>query len=78
MPVRVEKNGYVTTVILDRKEVRNAVDRQTAQALADAFRAFDEDEEARVGVFWGAAFVPRCVCSPQPLRVERSHAGIAG
>ena len=38
MSVSVEKNGPVTTVIFSRPEVRNAVDRATAQALADAFR----------------------------------------
>src|SRR5712672_279147 len=54
MPVRVEKQGPVTTVILDRPEVRNAVDRIAAQALADAFRAFDADAQARVAVLWGA------------------------
>ncbi|MCW2953452.1 MAG: enoyl-CoA hydratase/isomerase [Conexibacter sp.] len=52
--VRVERNGSVTTVILDRPEVRNAVDRPTAEALADAFRAFDADAEAAVAVLWGA------------------------
>ena len=51
--VRSEKDGPVTTVILDRKERKNAVDRPTAEALADAFRAFDADEEARVGVLAG-------------------------
>ena len=53
MTVSVEKNGPVTTVILDRQDVRNAVDRPTAEALAEAFRAFDADEEARVAVLWG-------------------------
>ncbi|GHG93185.1 crotonase/enoyl-CoA hydratase family protein [Comamonas sp. JC664] len=53
MSVRVEKNGPVTTVILHRPEVRNAVDGATAQALADAFRAFDADPDARVGVLHG-------------------------
>ncbi len=53
MPVRVDKQGPVTTVILDRANVRNAVDRDTAAALADAFREFDADESAKVGVFWG-------------------------
>ena len=51
--VRVEKNGPVTTVVLNRPSVRNAVNNETAQALADAFRAFDADEEALVGVLWG-------------------------
>jgi enoyl-CoA hydratase len=54
MSVRVEKDGAVTVVALDRPEVRNAVDRDTAQALADAFRAFDADETARVAVLAGA------------------------
>src|SRR3954451_409582 len=53
MAVRTEKAGPVTTVILDRPERRNAVDRETAQALADAFRAFDADASAKVGVFFG-------------------------
>lgn len=44
----------MTTVILNRPEVRNAVDRETAEALAEAFRAFEKDEEARVGVLTGA------------------------
>src|SRR3954464_6990575 len=51
--VRVERSGRVTTVILDRPLAKNAVDRPTAEALADAFRAFDADPEARVGVLFG-------------------------
>ena len=47
MAVRSERNGPVTTVVLDRPEARNAVDGPTAQALADAFRAFDADPDAR-------------------------------
>lgn len=54
MSVRVERQGFVTTVILERPAVRNAVDRATADALADAFRAFEADDEARVAVLWGA------------------------
>ncbi|HUO94456.1 MAG TPA: crotonase/enoyl-CoA hydratase family protein [Rhizomicrobium sp.] len=52
--VRIERDGFVTTVILDRPEVRNAVDRPTAEALADAFVAFERDTDARVAVLWGA------------------------
>src|SRR5512135_3446333 len=51
--VRVERSGPVVTVILDRPAQKNAVDRDTAQALADAFRAFDADDTARVGVLYG-------------------------
>ncbi len=53
MAVIVEKDGPVTTVILSRPEVRNAVDRQTAVALAEAFRTFEADEQALVAVFSG-------------------------
>jgi enoyl-CoA hydratase len=51
--VRTERKGAVTTVVLSRPAARNAVDGPTAQALADAFRAFDADEEAAVAVLWG-------------------------
>ncbi len=51
--VRVERSGPVTTVILSRPEKRNAVDGPTATALADAFRAFDEDDSASVAVLYG-------------------------
>lgn len=55
--VRIERRGPVTTVILDRPRVRNAVDGPTAAALAAAFRAFDADESARVAVLYGAGGV---------------------
>jgi enoyl-CoA hydratase len=53
MSVRVERRGPVTTVILSRPHVRNAVDGPTAAALAQAFRDFDADPAAEVGVLWG-------------------------
>jgi enoyl-CoA hydratase len=53
MPVRVTKEGPITTVTLNRPEVRNAVDRETGTAMADAFRAFDLDPDACVGILYG-------------------------
>jgi enoyl-CoA hydratase len=53
MSVRVERAGSVTTVVVSRPEVRNAVDRPTADALVAAFQAFDADESALVAVLWG-------------------------
>ena len=50
MAIRVERDGPVLTVLLDRPAARNAVDRATAEELAEAFRAFDADDELRVGV----------------------------
>jgi enoyl-CoA hydratase len=44
----------VTTVVIDRPEVRNAVDRATAEALAAAFREFDDDPSASAAVLCGA------------------------
>ncbi len=54
MTVRVERAGPVTTVIMDRPEVRNAVDGPAAAALAAAFREFEADEAASVAVLWGS------------------------
>lgn len=54
MTVRAERRGPVVTVVLDRPEARNAVDGETATALADAFRAFEADGGAAVAVLWGA------------------------
>jgi enoyl-CoA hydratase len=54
MSVRTEKQGPVTTVIIDHPERRNAVDRPTATALADAFCAFEADPDSAVAVLWGA------------------------
>ena len=53
MSVKIEKNGAVTTVIINRPEVRNAIDQATAQALVDAFEAFDRDPSAYVAVLCG-------------------------
>lgn len=52
--VRVEQDGPITTVILDRPEAANAVNRTTADALSAAFKAFAADETALVAVLWGA------------------------
>ena len=53
MPVRVERRGRVLTVIHSRPEARNAVAPEHAQALYEAFVAFNSDEAADVAVFWG-------------------------
>src|SRR5581483_2404967 len=52
-PVRVERNGAVTTVIINRPEARNAVNGPTASALYTAFDEFDRDDSASVAVLWG-------------------------
>src|SRR3954451_18565776 len=54
MPVRIEHRNRVTVVTIDRPDVRNAVDGETAEELADAFRRFDGDEHHDVAVLTGA------------------------
>jgi len=54
MAVYVERNGPVTTVIMERPNARNAVDPETADALVAAFEAFNGDPDARAGVFFGS------------------------
>ncbi|MDH4146288.1 MAG: crotonase/enoyl-CoA hydratase family protein [Acidimicrobiia bacterium] len=45
---------HVLVVSIERPEVRNAVDRPTANLLADAFRRFDADGDLAVAVLTGA------------------------
>lgn len=52
--VQIRRDGDVVVVTLNRPDVRNAVDAATAQALYDAFVAFEADASARVAVFHGA------------------------
>jgi enoyl-CoA hydratase len=54
MNVDVEHIGRVTVVTINRPERKNAVDRDTAAELADAFRAFDADDAQDVAVLTGA------------------------
>lgn len=54
MSIRIERQGAVTTVIIDRPAARNAIDRATAASLAAAFREFDADPSASVAVLCGS------------------------
>ncbi len=53
MSVKTFKQGDITTIILHRPDVKNAVDGPTATALENAFREFEADAEAKVAVFYG-------------------------
>ncbi len=63
--VVVEKKEAVTTIIINRPEVRNAVDRNTGEALAEAFRDFEEDDTSKVAVLTGAG---GCFCAGADLK----------
>jgi len=67
--VSCEMDGRVAVVTLDRPEVANAIDAPTALALADAFRRFDADEDARVAVLTGANGT---FCAGADLKAMRS------
>ena len=54
MAVHYEADGPLAIVTIDRPDVRNAVDRETAEALAAAFRTFEEDETLAVAILTGA------------------------
>jgi enoyl-CoA hydratase len=54
MAVHYDIDGAVAVVTIDRPEVANAVDRPTAEELADAFRRFDADQDLSVAVLTGA------------------------
>ncbi|MQY19143.1 crotonase/enoyl-CoA hydratase family protein [Nocardia macrotermitis] len=73
MSVRIERNGPVFTVVLDRPEARNAVDGPTADALADAFREFEADPAAAVAVLWGAGGTFCAGADLKGLGTERSN-----
>jgi enoyl-CoA hydratase len=72
MTVRIEHDGPVTIVTIDRPEVRNAVDRVTAEALADAFRDFDADDDRMVAVLSGAGGT---FCAGADLKAIDARAG---
>jgi enoyl-CoA hydratase/carnithine racemase len=54
MEVEVERKGRVYTVIINRPEVKNAINYHTSVLLAKAFREFEADDEMYAAVLWGA------------------------
>ena len=75
MSVRTEKSGWVTTVIHHRPEARNAVDPASANALVEAFLAFNADPDARVAVLFGEG---GAFCAGWDLKYGASLQGRAG
>ena len=51
--VRSDRNDEIVTIIIDRPQVRNAVDRPTAEALANAFLEFERDDKLLAAVLCG-------------------------
>jgi enoyl-CoA hydratase/carnithine racemase len=54
MSVRVERDGHVVIITLDRPHARNALDPATSEELLEAFTAFKDDDSQWVAVLCGA------------------------
>jgi enoyl-CoA hydratase len=80
MTVRSERDGPVTIVTIDRPDRRNAVDRRTADELADAFEAYDEDDSQLAAVLTGAGgnFCSGADLTAMDNRVEPEGSGPMG
>lgn len=85
MTIRVQSHDRVLTVTIDRPEVRNAVDRPTAEALDEALLAFEQDPRTDVAVLTGsdgtfcAGADLHAVSDPDRAnRLEAGHAGPMG
>jgi enoyl-CoA hydratase len=82
--IRYHVDGSVATVTIERPEVRNAVDMQTAAALADCFRRFDSDATLAVAVLTGsgghfcAGFDLKALATDSPDRLSETGEGPMG
>ena len=72
MSVLVEDRGAVRVVTIDRPDVRNAVDRATAQVLYETFLEFDADDTLSVAVITGSA---QTFCAGADLHAISSGGG---
>jgi len=82
MSVRIEVDGAVLVVTIDRPEARNAVNLAVAEGIAAALDRLDGDDALRAGVLTGAG---RTFCAGMDLKAfvagERPHVegrGFAG
>ena len=64
--LRVERRGAVSLITIDRPEVHNCIDAETADALTAAIESFAADANARVMVVTGAG--GRAFCSGADLK----------
>ncbi|XP_072027979.1 probable enoyl-CoA hydratase [Amphiura filiformis] len=51
--VLTEKKDNILLIGINRPEVRNCVNKETARLLKNAFRAFDKDHGAKVAILYG-------------------------
>ena len=83
-PVNVEMIGTTLVVAINRPEVRNAVNGAVATALADVFRQFEDNDDAKVAVLAGeggtfcAGADLRAIGTPESNRVTSDGDGPMG
>ncbi len=83
-PVNTELIGSTFVVAINRPEVRNAVNGAVATALVEAFRAFDDNDDAKVAVLAGeggtfcAGADLRAIGTPEANRVTSDGDGPMG
>lgn len=70
--VSFEVEDTIAIVTIARPETRNAVDRETAEALAGVFWRFDTDDSLRVAILTGAG---GCFCAGADLNAVASGSG---
>jgi enoyl-CoA hydratase len=70
--VSFEIEDSIAVVTIWRPEVRNAVNRDTAEALAGAFRQFDADDSLRAAILTGAG---GCFCAGADLNAVANGKG---
>src|SRR2546421_11962624 len=73
--VKTERRNMVSILMIDRPEVHNCVDGETADGIAAAIDAYGQDHDARVLVVTGAG--DRAFCSGADLRAAGSLVGRA-
>lgn len=70
---RVERDGAVLWITIDRPHVLNALDPATHAALADAFDRYAADAELRVAILTGTGERAFCVGSDLKARVKANR-----
>ena len=73
MAIRLERSDGVATIVMDRPEARNAVDRAASQALVESFKEFERDDALKVAVLWGAGGV---FCAGADLKARGTERGL--
>ena len=80
--ITIEREGHVLVITICRPEMRNAIDRATSEAIAQAMDELDGDKQLTLGILTGAG---AHFCSGMDLkaflrgeRVELPGRGLAG